>query len=71
MSDLFTDIEEEEIKNDITVSDIIAEVANLTLLNDPTDEVQQDFNDLIKATVEAAALKTILTLRKYGLLNVG
>ncbi len=71
MSDLFTVIDEEDIKENITVSDIIAEVANLSMLNDPTDEIQQDLHDMIKATVEAAALKTILTLRKYGLLNLG
>lgn len=71
MKDLFTDIEVEGLSDNVTVSDIIAEVANLTLLNDPESEVEQDINELLKATVEAVSLKTILVLRKYGLINIG
>lgn len=71
MKDLFTDIEVEGLSDNVTVSDIISEVANLTMLNDPESEVEQDINELLKATVEAVSLKTILVLRKYGLINIG
>lgn len=70
MNDLFTGLEVKEEKKGITLRDIVNDVADLTILNAECDDFTRDLNNMIKYTVEAAAMKTIMVLKVRGLLQV-
>lgn len=70
MKDLFDEVMESELEDKCTIGSIIDEVVNLTWFNDPEDEIQTDINELLKSTIQAVVLKTIMVLDKKGLIDL-